>query len=235
MDERRVVEVVGRHDRPLRQDGAPGHAHLNAVVRVVGPAAPHLALAVGCVDAEQRRSTAVEDVHAAAVAAGEARGLAHHEAHHRRHVALGEDPRAQLAQRALQIGLALGDQARPVELLDQACVRDLEGGVVGERADQGHVPRAERVGPPVVHAECAEHLVTGDERRHDQGPQARLAGERVSVLGVRKPIVGEVVARHLDSPVGDRLAEHPLPHPEADLAHPVVLGQAHRAQLGRES
>ena len=73
-------------------------------------------------------------------------------------------------------------------------LRHGRGGMVGQRPDEADLGRAEGVRPRREGAERPEHLVAGDERRHDHRADADVADDPVGVLGVGERRVGEVVA-----------------------------------------
>ena len=88
----------------------------------------------------------VEDVDPGAVGAEQAGGLVDGALEDLLRVTQGDDPAADLAQRALRLGAPLDVRPRPAELLDQVGVRHRRGGMVGEGSDQGYLGVAEGVG-----------------------------------------------------------------------------------------
>ncbi len=218
-----VVEVVAGEDGPQFPDGPTGDplAGLGLAAPADRPETgpPSRRRVVGPVESAARL---VEDVDPGSIGSKQPGGLVDGPLENFLRVTEGDDPPADLAQRAFRFCAAFDVPTRAPELLDEVRVGHRGGGMIGEGPDQGDLGVAEGVPPPRERAHRAVRPGAADERGHDEGVDVDVVDEAVGLREVDERRVGLVVARHDDSPLGDGPPEHPGPDFDLDGANPIA-------------
>ncbi len=120
------------------------------------------------------------------------------------------EARRQLAQRLLRGGSPRDLDSGRRDLPDQPRVGNRHGRVTRQRPDERLLGLAELVGPTDIRAERAHRLIADDDRRDDHRANAEVAGDRVGLLRVPEPLVGEVVARDVGDALRHRQSEQSI-------------------------
>ena len=138
-------------------------------------------------------------------------------------IAQRRDPRGDVAQRSLGLGPRLQLALGLLQLVDQAGVEHRDRGLVGERAEEVRLVRAEGSRRRREDRQRPERPALRDERGDRDRPEADLRRDR-GVVGVEgEARVAEVVDRVERRPPGDRPPDDVLADP-AGLPAPAALG-----------
>jgi hypothetical protein len=238
-----VVQVVAGEDRSQLADRPTGDPlpRLGLAASGDGPEARPPA-GRGVVRPVEAAGGLVEDVDPGSVCAEQPRRLVDRPLEDLLGVAEGDDPAADLAQRALRIRPALDVRPRAAELLDEVGVGHRRRGMVRQGPDERDLRVAQGVDSAGERPHRPERPAAADEGGHDERMDREVGDEPVRVGEVDERGVVRVVAGPGDLACGDGPAEQAHadleleradPRPAAVVGDPGVVGETEDA-LGVE-